>query len=262
MSSRLFDDPPLKLSAEQVKDALRRRHPAYDSDGLVSEWTCLEEWKDIDLLAVSAWSNQALVGYEVKVSRADYRRELLNPGKRVAAVGGCTEFYFAVPRGLLKPAELEWQQPADWTHRDFLREECPGIKVGKPLPHQLQHGADARYNARCYKGELNHVPAPSTDEYRHRDYTCATCGGTGYLAKSRAELEGPTLWVPPDVGLIEITERGCRVTRKAPRRKPEHRIVPAEAARLVRWTSVRPDPRHAARDSRPSVKRARKERAR
>jgi hypothetical protein len=105
------------VNAAEVKEALRGRHPALDGHGFVGAWTCLEEWMNIDLLAVSAWASvrpfprYARVGYEVKVSRSDYKRELARPSKRAAAVAFCHEFYFAVPRGLLKPEEIAWTPP-------------------------------------------------------------------------------------------------------------------------------------------------------
>jgi hypothetical protein len=90
---------------------------------------------------------------------------------------------------------------------------------------------------------------------------CPTCGGSGYTSKSRAELEAPYLWIPPDVGLIEVDGRGCHVAKPAPRNKFPKLIVgdaPSDAipedvrnrmqrqavADIVRWASNRPDPRH------------------
>jgi hypothetical protein len=72
---------------------------------------------------------------------------------------------------------------------------------------------------------------------------CPTCGGTGYLRKSRVERCAPTLWVPRDVGLVTVSARGCRVVKKAPVRVPRE-LHWKEVAQLVRWVSVRPDPRH------------------
>ena len=99
------------MTAAQIKDALRRRHPALSpGQTMVGEWTCLAEFHDIALLAFSAWSSRQFrrVGYEVKISRRDYRRELLKPYKRVGAVAFCHEFYFAVPVGLLAGFFAGW----------------------------------------------------------------------------------------------------------------------------------------------------------
>jgi hypothetical protein len=101
------------MTATEVKDALRKRHPATQKMGALTipgPWTCIEEWRGVDLLALCATTagrvRNARVGYEVKVSRGDYRSELKNPHKRAEARAFCHEFYFAVPDGLLRVDEL------------------------------------------------------------------------------------------------------------------------------------------------------------
>ncbi|MEH3055577.1 MAG: hypothetical protein PGN13_16490 [Patulibacter minatonensis] len=243
------------MTAVEVKDALRKRHPAY-SQGVIGEWTTLEEWRNIDLLAVSAWVKAENVGYEVKVSRSDYRSELLEPSKRALAVAGCHRFWFAVPAGLLKPEEIAWDEPS-WEPGDFERERCPGIpEFGGYYRERI--GLLGTYGGLCNPKSWRHksgftveVPKPFAGEDYYRSWDgkeripCPTCKGKGYVAKSRVEREAPTLWVPRDVGLIEVTARGCRVAKPAPLRKPEAPLVSQATAKLVRWVSVRPDPRHA-----------------
>jgi len=104
----------VRISAKEMREALRKRHPATQPMGarrIPGPWTCVEEWARIDLLALCATRSggrvpYARVGYEVKVSRSDYRSELREPNKRAFAVGACHEFYFAVPSGLLRDDEL------------------------------------------------------------------------------------------------------------------------------------------------------------
>lgn len=105
-----------RWTAGEVKEKLRGRHPATQTMGVArvpGAWTCIEEWCGIDLLALCAHSNGGVrgcryprIGYEVKVSRADYRTELRKPHKRAAAVVMCHQFYFATPNGLLHSEEL------------------------------------------------------------------------------------------------------------------------------------------------------------
>jgi hypothetical protein len=102
------------VDAAEVRDKLRKRHPATQKMGardVPGPWTCIEEWRGVDLLALSATKGggkapYARVGYEVKVSRADYRSELKQPSKRADAVAFCHEFYFAVPADLLASDEI------------------------------------------------------------------------------------------------------------------------------------------------------------
>lgn len=100
------------------------------------------------------------------------------------------------------------------------------------------------------------------EKHRSVKVDCPTCGATGYTSKSRVELEAPTLWIPNDVGLIEVDGRGCTVAREAPGNKAPasilgrlphevdqtvNRLQRQDVAQLVRWTSVRPDSRHCSR---------------
>jgi hypothetical protein len=281
----------LRVTAAEVKAALRRRHPGEPNGAMVGQWTCIEEWANIDLVALNAWAKADVIGYEVKVSRSDYRAELLKPHKRAHAVAMCTEFYFAVPHGLLTAEELAFEEP-EWEPEDWERMRCPGMPTfGPPDEFELRRATRAqrdlldvphRYGGQCRgRGRRNGrergpftvrlpVPYARIDTSTHtnpgwawygveeaeRAVRCPTCAGKGYVDRSRVEAESPTLWVPRDVGLIEITARGCRVTRKSPRRPDAPGLIPVNSgstpkagrqavAQLVRWTSNRPDPRHA-----------------
>lgn len=199
-----------------------------------------------DLLAFSAWSQPApararysRIGYEVKVSRADYRRELLRPSKRVLQVAFCHEFYFAVPEGLLAAHEVAWEEP-EWA-RDpdsFRRELCTAERC-------YREARGRRY------GYTERVETMEEDDegfgrppFKYVWVTCETCGGKGHLGKSRVEREAPTLWVPADVGLVTVGPRGCHVAKLSPLRKPELAMSDMNLADLVRWVSMRPDARH------------------
>lgn len=212
----------------------------------------------IDLLAFAAWTQprparvrHERIGYEVKVARSDLKRELERPSKRSAAVAFCHEFYFATPVGLLKDDEKAWTPPpglgVEWP--PFARQHCPGA-----------------FGAPCYDGRLLHVGVvdrrtreerrrwtyvAKVDHERAYSPTCPTCRGVGWIAESDAVRAGaPRLWVPPDVGLVEVHDGGrVEVVRKAPVRQAREGYFEIEdrvLGDLVRWTSVRPDPRHAA----------------
>lgn len=111
---------PAAMAAEEVKEALRRRHPAMwpGTDDTPGAWTCLEEYMNVDLLAFGVWAGARRVGYEVKVSRSDYRRELLRPGKKWRGMTFCHQFYFATPIHLLTDDELDWQEPGGFDPLD------------------------------------------------------------------------------------------------------------------------------------------------
>lgn len=221
----------------------------------------------IDLLALDAWADAAVVGYEVKVSRGDMRTELLRPWKRQRAVASTTKFYFAVPKGLLTFDELAYTEP-EWPDGSFDRVECPW-PCRKTL--RRNRGWARSLSAPGSSRGMLRVPVPavlsSRYAYLNESWTfikCPNCKGKSYVDKSIVEKEAPTLWVPNDVGLIEVDGRGCHEVRRSPKRKmPDllieldrklgideestNRVRRQQINTLVRWASARPDPRHANR---------------
>lgn len=262
------------LDAADVVDALRRHHPAY-SGPTGMQWVTLTEWKDVDLLALECWRDARVVGYEVKVSRSDMRAELLNPIKRMEAVSRCTHFYFAVPAGMLTAAEVEFEEPGDWTLADFEREPCtnPSCRAKNYLSGRgwMKRAAKPRGGRRrgtddegatIYLG-VGHESGTYSDGSTYsityqRTACCNVCKGYGRLGRSRVEAEAPTLWVPKDVGLVEVDHRGVVVLKSASANKAPKTIVggPADQdvhrnriarqglALLVRHASAYQDPRH------------------
>lgn len=96
---------PASTATRIVLDALRSHlDPA--------KWACVEEVERIDLLAVGVWRSTGYRwhGFEVKVSRGDWLRELRKPGKNQAHL--CHGWSVATLPGLVKPEEL----PGGWGH--------------------------------------------------------------------------------------------------------------------------------------------------
>lgn len=225
------------MTADEVKQRLRSRHPATQMLGtsvIPGPWTTVEEWMEIDFLAISAHARPASgalpgvryprIGYEVKISRGDLRRELLAPRKRAKAVAWCNAFYFAVPKGLLSKDELAFEEPdafRDW--RAFSRKPCTN---------------------HCQRKRSGAKERVYFDRQARKLLPCQACEGRGYSEPSLAEQQAPTLWVPRDVGLVEVSESSCRVVRQAPVRRHVPAPSPEQLADLLRWVSVRPDPRH------------------
>ena len=101
------------MKTPEVIEALKSRHS--EDKG----WVCLEEPFNIDFLAMACHGQYGgrverravgalhpWVGYEVKVSRSDFRNEIRNPAKRAWGVAITHEFYFCAPKGLIKPHEV------------------------------------------------------------------------------------------------------------------------------------------------------------
>ena len=102
------------MLAPVVVRHLQEIHPA-------PEWATFQEFADgtggakartIDLLAFNLWPSKGYqtVAYEVKVSRADFRRELDDPSKRAPWELLAHETWFAAPTGVISKAEV----PEGW----------------------------------------------------------------------------------------------------------------------------------------------------
>jgi hypothetical protein len=262
------------LDADGMVDALARLHPAYhDATGM--PWVCLREWCRIDLLALECWAKARVVGYEIKISRGDMRAELLKPTKRAEAVSRTTQFYFATPAGMLTDEEKTFVEPEEWGFADFERGLCtnPDCRArhrvnGRGWMRRLPSPRGPKFRGTDDEGstisfgsgrDRGTRPDGSTYSYSYgMTACCIVCGGYGRVGKSRVELEAPTLWVPRDVGLMEVDVDGStRVVKQAPRRDEPKTIIGdvvagARAndiarhgvAQLVRHASAYQDPRH------------------
>jgi hypothetical protein len=80
----------------------------------------------IDFFAMNLWpSNRFLkVAYEIKVSRADFAKELANPRKREDAEALADECWFATPVGMVRPDEV----PEGW---GLIEMVANGLRVKK-----------------------------------------------------------------------------------------------------------------------------------
>lgn len=107
-----------KLSTAEVRAALRNRHPSDKG-----AWAFLEEVRNgtgyqrttrsADALAMSLWPSRGLEihGFEIKVSRSDWKRELEEPAKAEVILRFCDRWWLAVgDEEIVQPGEL----PPTW----------------------------------------------------------------------------------------------------------------------------------------------------
>ena len=105
------------VTEQHVIAALFRHfHPV---QGDINRWACFDHLRMgtgfgphaeriIDFFALNCEPSSGFQSFaiEVKVSRSDFRRELANPAKRLAASVIARRFAFAYPRGLIEPNEV------------------------------------------------------------------------------------------------------------------------------------------------------------
>lgn len=96
-------------------DLLRTKHP--EASG---KWGTVVEFCGIDFLAVALWQSLgfAVYGYEIKISRGDWLRELRQPDKARESMARCDFWLLAAPPGVLKSTE---ELPEYWGYVE-LRE--------------------------------------------------------------------------------------------------------------------------------------------
>ena len=99
------------LDAQVITGLLSERHPA-------PEWAFLAELRNqtgysrqdryFDAWAVNCYPSKGFhrVAYEIKVSRADFARELADPSKRSQAMKASNEFFFVAPAGIIRADEV------------------------------------------------------------------------------------------------------------------------------------------------------------
>lgn len=102
------------ISATAIIELLKLKHPvpAWATFAELNQGTGAMSGRRIDFYAMHTWPSQNFlrVSYEVKISRADFARELNDPKKREFAESVSNECYFVVPAGLVRHDEV----PEGW----------------------------------------------------------------------------------------------------------------------------------------------------
>jgi len=104
------------VTSSQICEAIAATHAP-------PEWACFFEVgnatgyrtrRHADAVAMSIWPSRGLIlrGFEVKVSRPDYKKERRDPDKAEAIAAYCDEWYLATPPGLI--ADIETELPPAW----------------------------------------------------------------------------------------------------------------------------------------------------
>lgn len=103
-----------KLRTEQVRAALRTRfcQPEWALFFEVADGTGASQRRWADAMAMNMWGSRglALHGFEIKVSRSDWKRELANPAKAESIAGLCDFWSIVAPKGMIPLDEL----PPGW----------------------------------------------------------------------------------------------------------------------------------------------------
>jgi len=123
-----------KWTEEDVFAALETVHPGPDKWTLVPhlpDATSFDKCRTVDAMAFGCWRSVGIAvhGYEIKVSRGDWLRELQDPEKSFAFSNRCNYWWIAAPEKIVKLEEL----PAHWGLREvFKTDDGYSVKIRKP----------------------------------------------------------------------------------------------------------------------------------
>lgn len=136
----------MKFTTEMLRDGLLRRH----KPGAVARQELRIGCgyaggadRSIDLWVIEAAATKGCpaTSYEIKVSRADFQKDIKQPLKQRGARLFSDQFYFVTPPGLLRPEEipdwaglLEPSSKTNWLHWPTWREVVPAPIRSKDAP--------------------------------------------------------------------------------------------------------------------------------
>lgn len=168
-------------------------------------WACFDEVADgtgrncnrhCDALAMSLWPSRGLFirGFEIKVSRSDYKNELGNPEKAEAVARFCDEWYIVAPDGLVK--DITTELPPAWglmvpnKGKGLTTVRAAKFVKGKTVTRSFL-AAVFRSAQRSVADVLkHHVPRSEIEEQLEKSYQRGLDGGPGYRNELRKELDG------------------------------------------------------------------------
>lgn len=137
---------PARLTSNDLLDAVRSRYAP-------PEWHCEAEvtlgGRRLDVLALNMWGARryCVVGFEIKVSRGDWMRELAAFHKAEEWVRVCDAFYVVTPPKLVRSDEL----PDGWGHLELCGSRMFTRRIAarqNPVPTTLPREVAARFITR------------------------------------------------------------------------------------------------------------------
>ena len=120
-----------KVTAADIRDAIRARYPVQSHAVLfeVADATGTRAKRWADALVMSLWPSHGLAvnGFEIKVSRHDWRRERDNPAKAEAIAQYCDRWWLVTAKGVVEHAS---EIPDAWGWMEYGGTDTAGDKLG------------------------------------------------------------------------------------------------------------------------------------
>jgi hypothetical protein len=110
----------------------------------IPDATSFSKCRTLDAMMFSCWRSEGIAvhGFEIKVSRGDWKREIDNPEKSLGFLQRCNYFWIAAPEGIVRLEEL----PATWGLREcFKNEEGFSSKIRRVATHNPNAAWDVSF---------------------------------------------------------------------------------------------------------------------
>lgn len=193
-----------RWTADQIVALLRQKYSgdAYAFVEQVPNGTGMDKSRTCDAMAMSLWPSNGLhlYGFEVKVSRSDWLKEIQDPTKAEAFAAYCNQWWIVAPKGIVKLDEL----PATWGLM------CPAtsgnLRVARPVTIQsLPKPIDRKMLAGILRASLKQSPG-------RRELDAARKAGydAGYDAASKRYANTTTTDTKMLKHEIEMLQRNVR----------------------------------------------------
>jgi hypothetical protein len=156
MAKQLFGEPHMKVTAERIGVLLRNRYPSeeYAMFYEVRDGTGFHASRSCDALVISLWPSRGLEmsGFEFKVSRQDWLKELTNPAKAEAIAAYCDRWWLVVSDlKIVHPGEL----PPTW---GLMVADGDKLKVHTEAAKLAPISLDRLFVAAIARAAQNHSP--------------------------------------------------------------------------------------------------------
>lgn len=126
------------MKTADVKAALRARFiaPEWAIFFEVGDGTGTTQRRWADAVAMNMWPSRGMEihGFEIKVSRSDWLRELKDPAKSGPVQQYCDRWWIVAPNGIIKPGEL----PPTWGHYEVSEAGTIRQVVAAPQLESIQ----------------------------------------------------------------------------------------------------------------------------
>ena len=153
-----------EASTVSLRTLLRRRYSVADGEWIIMEEVAAKPAGGgfADAVAMNTWRSRgyAVHGFELKISRGDWLRELKNPGKAEPVFRYCDRWYLVSEPNVVKPGEL----PATWGH---LERRGGSLHVATEAPKLQPEVVSREFFASMMRRA--HSDLISLADRRHRD---------------------------------------------------------------------------------------------